>query len=291
MEKPSEETNILKYYLLTLVFFSSMAIYPIITNAELDKILAVVEEDVILESELTDQMSRVRNQIRSQGTRMPPAAVLERQVLERLVFEKIQLAVAVESGVEVSDKSLARALADIARKNNLSKDEFIKTITDEGYDLDYFRNQIRQEILIAKLRKNEIDKRIRVAPSEIDHYLRNDSSTGDSQEEFRLSHILVSIPFNASNSELKTAREKIETARKSILGGDDFSAVAISVSDSTNALEGGDLGWRKGTEIPSIFADSLSSMEKGELSNIITNSSGFHLIKLTDQRSGKKNNG
>ena len=113
-----------------------------------------------------------------------------------------------ESGVEVSDKSLARALADIARKNNLSKDEFIKTITDEGYDLDYFRNQIRQEILIAKLRKNEIDKRIRVAPSEIDHYLRNDSSTGDSQEEFRLSHILVSIPFNASNSELKTAREK-----------------------------------------------------------------------------------
>ena len=288
MEKPSKKQNILKYYLLTVAFFSSMAVYPIITNAELDKILAVVEEDVILESELTDQMSRVRNQIRSQGTRMPPAAVLERQVLERLVFEKIQLSVAVESGVEVSDKSLARALADIARKNNLSKDEFVKTITDEGYDLDYFRNQIRQEILIAKLRKNEIDKRIRVAPSEIDHYLRNDSSTGDSQEEFRLSHILVSIPFNASNSELKAAREKIETARNSILGGDDFSAVAISVSDSTNALEGGDLGWRKGTEIPSIFADSVSSMEKGELSNIITNSSGFHLIKLTDQRSGKK---
>ena len=151
MEKPSKKRNILKYYLLSLAFFSSMTIYPIITNAELDKILAVVEEDVILESELTDQMSRVRNQIRSQGTRMPPAAVLERQVLERLVFEKIQLAVAVESGVEVSDKSLARALADIARKNNLSKDEFIKTITDEGYDLDYFRNQIRQEILIAKL--------------------------------------------------------------------------------------------------------------------------------------------
>ena len=96
-----------------------MAVYPIITNAELDKILAVVEEDVILESELTDQMSRVRNQIRSQGTRMPPAAVLERQVLERLVFEKIQLAVAVESGVEVSDKSLARALADIARKKTI----------------------------------------------------------------------------------------------------------------------------------------------------------------------------
>ena len=134
-----------------------MTIFPIITNAELDKILAVVEEDVILESELTDQMSRVRNQIRSQGTDAT-GGVLERQVLERLVFEKIQLAVAVESGVEVSDKSLARALADIARKNNLSKDEFIKTITDEGYDLDYFRNQIRQEILIAKLRKNEIDK-------------------------------------------------------------------------------------------------------------------------------------
>ena len=264
-----------------------MTLYPIITNAELDKILAVVEEDVILESELTDQMSRVRNQIRSQGTRMPPAAVLERQVLERLVFEKIQLAVAVESGVEVSDKSLARALADIARKNNLSKDEFIKTITDEGYDLDYFRNQIRQEILIAKLRKNEIDKRIRVAPSEIDHYLRNDSSTGDSQEEFRLSHILVSIPFNASNSELKAA-EKDRSCQEFYFRRGRFLTVAISVSDSTNALEGGDLGWRKGTEIPSIFADSLSSMEKGELSNIITNSSGFHLIKLTDQRSGKK---
>ena len=156
METPLKKQDILKYYLLNAVLFFNLAAYPIITSAELDKILAVVEEDIILESELTDQMSRVRNQIRSQGTRMPPAAVLERQVLERLVFEKIQLAVAVESGVEVSDKSLARAMADIARKNNLSKDEFIKTITDEGYDLDYFRNQIRQEILIAKLRKNEI---------------------------------------------------------------------------------------------------------------------------------------
>ncbi|MEC9248446.1 MAG: peptidylprolyl isomerase, partial [Pseudomonadota bacterium] len=285
MERRKQQRKTSRNYFSLLTFFLFLAVGPVLTKAELDKILAVVEEDVILESELSDQMSRVRNQIRAQGTRMPPASVLERQVLERLVFEKIQLAVALQSGVEVSDKSLARALADIARKNNLSKDEFIKTITDEGYDLDYFRNQIRQEILIAKLRKNEIDKRVRVAPSEIEHYLRNESNTGDSQEEYRLSHILVSIPVNATNSELKDSREKVEEARKAVINGDDFSAVAISVSDSTNALEGGDLGWRKGTEIPSIFADSVSTMEKGEISNVITNSSGFHLIQLTDQRS------
>ena len=281
-------SNISKNIYLALATGLMLFFCPGYAEAELDKILAVVEEDVILESELSEQINRVRDQIRTQGTRMPPAAVLERQVLERLIFEKIQLAVAIESGVEVSDQSLARALADIANKNKLSKDAFLKVIAEEGYDLDYFRDQIRQEILIAKLRKNEIDKRIRVAPSEIEHYLRNESNTGDSQEEFKLSHILVSIPLNATDKELREAKEKIEIARKAIEDGDDFSSVAISVSDGTNALEGGNLGWRKGTEIPSIFADSVSTMEVGEVSNIITNSSGFHLIQLADQRSGKK---
>ena len=286
--KIDKYSNMSKGFYLTLttglIFFFWMSY----AKAELDKILAVVEEDVILESELSEQINRVRDQIRAQGTRMPPVAVLERQVLERLIFEKIQLAVALESGVDVSDESLARALADIARKNKLSKDAFLELIAEEGYDLDYFRDQIRQEILIAKLRKNEIDKRVRVAPSEIEHYLRNESNTGDSQEEYKLSHILVSIPLNATDKELKEAKEKIEIARKTIEDGDGFSSVAISVSDGTNALEGGDLGWRKGTEIPSIFADSVSTMGVGEVSNIITNSSGFHLIQLTDQRSGKK---
>ena len=280
----------IKFLNIKIISFTILAcVYPFLIHAtELDKILAVVEEDVILESELEEQISRVQEQIMAQGTQMPPSGILERQVLERLVLEKIQISVATESGVEVTDQSLSRALGDIARKNNLTRDQFMDVLKSEGYDLDDFSDQIKTEIMIAKLRKNEIDKRVRVSPSEIEHYLRNQTNTGDDQEEYKLSHILISIPMNANNQELKKTRDKAKSALSKLKSGTDFATVAIANSDAINALEGGDLGWRKGTEIPSLFADSVSNMNVGEVSNIITNSSGFHIIKLTDRRSGEK---
>lgn len=255
---------------------------------ELDRIIAVVEEDVITESELENQMQRVRAQLRQQGTPMPPTAVLERQVMERLVLEKIQIQVAGHSGVEVKDDALDRAVADIAKRNELSLDQFREILASEGFDFGEFREKIREEILIAKLRKSEVDNRVRVRDSEIENYLRNEASTGADEQEYRLSHILVATPSGASEEEIRAARTKAEDALARIEAGEDFGSVAISVSDGQTALEGGDLGWRKGSEIPTLFADSVSTMDTGEVSSIITSPSGFHIVSLTDTRSGEK---
>ena len=251
---------------------------------ELDKIIVVAEQDVVMESELASQMDKVKFQIEQQGTRMPPNSVLERQVLERLVLEKIQLQVASENKIEVTEDALALAISDMAEQNNLSLPQFKEILASENYEFDVFRDQIRQEILISKLRKSQVDDRVRVRESEIQNYLRNESTTADDQE-YRISHILISTPSGATDSELKIARDKATEAHSAIELGTPFADVAISVSDGQQALEGGDLGWRKGTEIPSLFADSVSTLSVGEHSGIITNPSGYHIIELTEKRS------
>lgn len=254
---------------------------------ELDRIVAVVDEDVIMESELEEQLGRVRAALRQQGTQMPPTAVLERQVMERLVLEKIQLQIADRSGIAVEDEALDRAVSDIAERNKLSVDQFKEILASEGYEFDRFREQIRQEIMIAKVRREEVDNRIKVSDSEIDNYLRNEQG-GDDELEYHLNHILVAVPGSATDEERRAAREKAEQAHARLEAGEDFQAVAISVSDGQQALEGGDLGWRKGGEIPSLFADPVSTMEVGDISGIITSPSGFHIIKLADKRAGEK---
>ncbi len=255
---------------------------------ELDRIVAVVEEDVIMESELEEHMQRVRLQLRQQGTPMPPTAVLERQVMERLVLEKIQLQVAGHSGVEVTEEALDRAISDIASRNELSIDQFKQILASEGYEFERFREQIREEITIAKLRKSEVDNRVKVRDSEIENYLRNESGVGGDDLEYRLSHILIATPPGSSESEVRAARAKAEEALARIEQGEDFRAIAISMSDGQQALDGGDLGWRSGSEIPTLFADSVSTMDVGESSSIITSPSGFHIVMLADKRSGDK---
>ncbi|MGE0484750.1 MAG: peptidylprolyl isomerase [Gammaproteobacteria bacterium] len=262
---------------------------PVLAAAatELDRIIAVVDDDVIMESELDEQMGRVRAALRQQGTQMPPTAVLERQVMERLVLEKIQLQIADRSGIEVEDDALDRAVSDIADRNQLSIDQFKEILASEGYEFERFREQIRQEIVIAKVRREEVDNRISVSDSEIENFLRNEQGAEDVLE-YHLNHILVAVPSGASDGEIRAARDKADDALARLENGEDFQSVAISVSDGQQALEGGDLGWRKGGEIPSLFADPVSTMKVGDISGIITSPSGFHIIKLVDKRAGEK---
>lgn len=281
----SQATEMVRFFLTFAVILQLPAN---VSAMELDRIVAIVEEDVVMESELEEQLQRVRIQLRQQGTQMPPTTVLERQVMERLVLEKIQLQVADRAGVEVTEKALDQAIVDIAKRNDLSIEQFREILTNEGFEISVFREQIRQEITIAKLRKEEVDNRVRVRDSEIENYLRNESNSGADDEEYRLSHILISTPSGATEDEVQAAREKAEKSLQRIDDGEDFEAVAISVSDGQQALEGGDLGWRQGSQIPSLFADSVGTMEVGETSSIIRNSSGFHIVKLTDQRRGEQ---
>ncbi|MBK8959949.1 MAG: peptidylprolyl isomerase [Proteobacteria bacterium] len=256
--------------------------------AELDRIIAVVDEDVVMQSELDEQAARVRDALRQQQTEMPPTTVLERQVLERLVLEKIQIQVAAQAGIKVSEKELNRAVADIAKRNKLELPQFEKIIESEGISFSRFREQISQQIVIAKLRHEEVENRIKVSEQEIENFLRNQATESESELEYKLSHILVTIPSGASEAELKAARDKADDALRRIDAGEDFGDVALRVSDGQQALEKGDLGWRKGAEIPSLFADAVSNMKVGENSGIITSPSGYHIVKLMDKRSGEK---
>ncbi|MCP5202405.1 MAG: peptidylprolyl isomerase [Gammaproteobacteria bacterium] len=278
-------TRFLFVVLLAAVISPPPALGAVAT--ELDRIIAVVDDDVIMESELDEQMNRVRAALRQQGTQMPPTAVLERQVMERLVLEKIQLQIADRSGIEVEDAALDRAVSDIAERNKLSIDQFKEILASEGYEFDRFREQIRQEILIAKVRREEVDKRISVSDSEIDNFLRNEEG-GEDTLEYHLNHILIAVPSGSSDEEIRAARDKAEQTLARLESGEDFESVAISVSDGQQALEGGDLGWRKGGEIPSLFADPVSNMKVGDVSSIITSPSGFHIVKLVDKRAGDK---
>ena len=256
--------------------------------AELDRIIAVVDEDIVMQSELDEQAARVRDALRQQHTEMPPTTVLERQVLERLVLEKIQIQVAAQAGIKVSERDLNKAIADIAKRNKLELPQFEKIIESEGIPFARFREQIGQQILIAKLRHEEVENRTKVSDQEIENFLRNQSNESEFELEYRLSHILITIPSGASDTELKTARDKADDALRRIDAGEDFGDIALRVSDGQQALEKGDLGWRKGAEIPSLFADAVSTMKLGENSGIITSPSGYHIVKLVDKRSGEK---
>lgn len=254
----------------------------------LDHIIAVVDDDVVMQSEVDEQVERVRSALRQQGTEMPPTAVLERQVLERLVLEKIQIQIAQQAGMKVTEKDLDKAVADIAKRNKLEMDKFKEIIESEGIAFARFREQIGQQILLAKLRHEEVENRIKVTDQEIDNFLRNQSTATEAEQEYRLSHILISIPSGASEEEIKAVRAKAEDAQRRVDAGEDFGDIALRMSDGQQALERGDLGWRKGAEIPSLFADAVSTMKVGENSGIITSPSGYHIIKLEDKRSGEQ---
>jgi peptidyl-prolyl cis-trans isomerase SurA len=255
---------------------------------ELDRIIAVVDEDVVMQSELDEQAERVRDALRQQQTQMPPSTVLERQVLERLVLEKIQVQVAAQAGIKVSEKDLNKAVADIAKRNKLELAQFEKIIESEGITFARFREQIGQQILMAKLRHEEVENRVKVTEQEVENFLRNQANENESELEYQLSHILITIPSGASDSELQAARGKADDALRRIDAGEDFGDIALRMSDGQQALEKGDLGWRKGGEIPSLFADAVSAMKVGENSGIITSPSGYHIVKLADKRSGEK---
>ena len=252
-------------FLLCLALLSCLAGNSVpLLAAELDKIIVVVDEDVIMQSEFEQQLSKIREQIRRQGAQPPSAEVLEKQVLERLILQKIQVQVAGRSGITVSEQSLDKAIADIAKRNNLSDDKFRDILAGEGYDFKVFREDIRQEILLSRLRKEEVDKRIQISDREIENYISNARSGKDqSEKDYQVSHILVSLPSGATERERAEGRKKIESALARLKEGEDFRQVAIGMSDAQDALDGGDLGWRKLSELPSLIADVVRDFQSG----------------------------
>lgn len=253
---------------------------------KLDRIVAVVDQAVITEKELADRIRVVSSQLKKQGTELPPQNVLEKQVLERLINDSLQLQLAAQTGLRVDDNQLDKTIERIAEQNKLGMPEFRKALEQEGIAFRKFREDIRNEIILARLREREVENRINVSEAEIDNFLTTQSSRHDVQDEYEISHILIRAPEEGSPEELQKLRNKAEQALKQLQNGTDFSQVSASFSDAPNALEGGSLGWKTSTQLPALFADALKNMQPGQLSPILRSPNGFHILKETNRRGG-----
>jgi len=254
---------------------------------KVDRIVAVVDQAVITEKELQDKINVVSAQLEKKGVALPPQDVLQKQILERLINDRLQLQYAAQTGLRVDDIQLDKTIERIAEQNKMDVPEFRKTLEEQGIPFATFREDIRNEILLARLREREVDNRINVTEAEIDNFLITQASRQDEdQDEYEVSHILIQAPEEGSPEELQKLRAKAEQALKQIQGGASFSEVSASFSDAPNALEGGSLGWKTSTQLPALFLDALKSMKPGDVSPILRSPNGFHILKLTNRRGG-----
>ena len=256
-------------------------------GALVDSVVAVVNDDVITRHELDERMSDVVRQLQKQDTPLPPADVLEKQILERMIMDMLQMQYAKETGVRVDDVQLNQAMTRIAQQNNFpSLAEFRSKLEADGVDFNKFREEIRGEIISTRLREREIESKLVISDGEVDNYLANKARMGNSGEEFHLAHILIVVPEQASAENIQAARERAEKALSQLKGGADFAQVAAGSSDAKDALKGGDLGWLPGDRIPPLFANELQNLKPGQITAVLRSPSGFHVLKLIDKRSG-----
>ncbi len=254
----------------------------------IDSVVAVVNDDVITRFELDDRIRDVAIQLKKQGTALPPPEVLERQLLERMINDMLQMQYARESGVHVDDTQLDQAIERIAEQNNFaSVEEFRNKLESDAVDYKKFREEIRSEIVSTRLREREVESKLVVSDTEVDNYLANKAKAGGSEEEYHLAHILVVVPEQASAEKIQAARERAEQALNQLDGGADFAQVAAGSSDAKDALTGGDLGWRTSESIPSLFMGELQNLQPGKTTGVLRSPSGFHILKLVETRSGK----
>jgi peptidyl-prolyl cis-trans isomerase SurA len=254
----------------------------------IDSVVAVVNDDVITRYELDERLREVVRQLEKQGTPLPAPGLLERQLLERMIIDLLQMQYARESGVHVDDTQLDQAIARIAQQNNFSSlAKFRARLETEGVDFKKFREEIRGEIISTRLREREIESKLVVSDTEVDNYLANKARMGAAEEEFHLAHILVVVPEQASSDKIQEARDRAEQALRQIQGGADFAQVAAGGSDAQDALNGGDLGWRSVDTIPALFMNELQNLNPGQTSTVLRSPSGFHIVKLVEKRSSK----
>jgi peptidyl-prolyl cis-trans isomerase SurA len=251
-----------------------------------DSIVAVVNSEVITSREVAERVKTVTQLLRQKGTPLPPSDVLQKQVLERMIMDRLQIQLAKETALRVDDLQLDRTVARVAESNKLSLTEFRHTLERDGIQFDKFREEIRNEIMLSRLREREVDNRIVVTDNEIDYFLSQQGASQAIASEYNLAHILLRLPDQASPEQVDKQRARAEQVLLQLREGADFAKLAVSYSDALDALQGGAMGWRARDRLPELFANSLDAMKPGEVSGIIRSPAGFHVIKLIDRRGG-----
>ena len=251
----------------------------------IDRIVAIVNDEAITARELEDRTRIAVKQLAQQGTPLPPQPVIERQLLERLIADRVQIQFAKETGVRVDDGELDKAIERIAEQNNLTLQTLRQTLERDGVPYAKFREDIRNEITMARLREREVDSKMVITEGEIDTFLANEQQ-GARSDEIDLSHILVVVPENASPEQVQSRRARADEALKELAKGTDFRQVAASYSEAPDALQGGAMGWRAGDRVPTIFYEALKTMNPGDVSPVLRSANGFHILKLNARRGG-----
>jgi peptidyl-prolyl cis-trans isomerase SurA len=269
---------------IALLSLPGLALAQVSDISKIDRIVAVVDQSVITENELEDRIRIVSGQLEKQGTQLPPHAVLEKQILERLINDRLQLQYAAQTGLRVEDNQLDKTVERIAEQNKMTVPEFREALSGEGISYRKFREDIRNEILLARLREREVDNRINVTETEVDNYFTTQASQANGQDEYDISHILIRTKEDSSPEELQKLKSKAEQALKQLQAGTDFAQVSAAFSDAPNALEGGHLGWKTSAQLPALFTEALKNVQAGQLSTILRSPNGYHILKVNERR-------
>lgn len=250
----------------------------------LDRIIAVVNDDVITQFELNHQIKTVTKQLQKQGAPLPPPEILERQLLERIITDRVQLHYARETGLRVDDAQLDKTLNRIAQENKLTLQQLRDALERDGVNFNKFREEIRAEIIMTRLKEREVDNKIIVTEAELDNELSAQQTQTGKRDEYNLAHILIRVPEQASAEQIQARKERASQALAQLKNGADFAQVSAEFSDAPDALQEGSLGWRPADRLPGIFVEALAGMKVGELTPVLRSPNGFHIIKLLDLR-------
>ena len=252
----------------------------------LDRVVAIVDNDVIMYSQLDQRLKEVEQSISKRGGQLPPQDVLQQQVLERLIVENLQLQIGDRSGIRITDEELNQAMGSIAQRNNLSLDQFRAALARDGLSYEDAREQIRREMVISRVRQRRVAERIQVTDQEVQNFLSSEMGQMQLSEEFRLANILIPVPEAASPEQIRAAAQKTSQVYDSLRSGADFAQAAVANSASENALEGGEIGWRKGAQLPPAFVEMIRALSVGDITEPVRTPGGFMIIKLLDKRGG-----
>src|SRR5690606_5878109 len=280
--------NTLKHLVTScvLVALSSTALAAELSESGelLDGVVAVVNEGVVLKSELMQQTAIIAQRAREQGLQLPPPSVLREQVLERLILEQIQLQRAERVGIQISDQMLNSAIAQVAEENNIPFERLPELLSQDGINYGEYRREMRKQLILDQLRRIDVTGRISVAPREVEQCIADLEDNVVVNSEYNLSHILISVPQSATNEQFQQAETEARFVYQQLEQGEDFGELAVRYSDSETGLEGGDLGWRQGDQLPTLFSDVVGDMEAGDYSEPIRAISGYHIVKVNEIR-------
>jgi peptidyl-prolyl cis-trans isomerase SurA len=256
--------------------------------ALLDRVVAIVNDDIVLLSELNQRTASVYSSIKNSGTQAPAEEILKKQVLERLISERLQLNMGINAGVRISDQEIDQTVSRLAASNNLSLKEYVKQVHASGSSMTALRQDIANEMIMTQVQQGIVMRGIHISEQELNNFLNSEEGKLMTSPDIKLGQILISVSSSATSAEIDDAQKKLDAIIKKINQGADFKQLAIANSDDQSALEGGDLGWRKQAQLPSLFTNALKDLKPGEISQVIRSGAGFHLLKLYQRRGGDK---